>query len=209
MFDALTYNEMLKNIAKNSKRYEIENDTIAILFTRPDLETGRNILSSLEYYHFRTGKSINFYLPGYGAYWYDTYPDGRIVTEIDGVKWYFSNEMFVNFIEEIEQYSKFTYMGESELLLASYCNGQISYKNVLIFHLDRMIKDNAISSISEFFERLFRLCRNNETPHEISNALGWNKIKQVTSESILEKIPMGLGEVLLQEKYFCVQDMER
>lgn len=102
---------MLRNIARNSERYGIENDTIGILLTRPDLETGRDILNSLEYYHFWMGNSINFYLPGYGAYWDDTYPDRKVVTEIDGVKWYFSNEMFVRFEENMERYSSWKYSG--------------------------------------------------------------------------------------------------
>lgn len=68
MFDVLTYQKMLKEIKKNSKKYGITDDMVAILITRPDLATGKDILNSLEYYHFRTGYSINFYLPGYGAY---------------------------------------------------------------------------------------------------------------------------------------------
>lgn len=65
MFDALTYQKMLKEIKKNSEKYGITDDMVAILITRPDLATGKDILNSLEYYHFRTGRSINFYLPGY------------------------------------------------------------------------------------------------------------------------------------------------
>lgn len=80
MFDALTYQEMLKEIKKNSEKYGITDDVVAILITRPDLATGKDILNSLEYYHFRTGHSINFYLPGYGAYWTEEeYPDGKVV----------------------------------------------------------------------------------------------------------------------------------
>lgn len=41
MLDALTYQEMLKNIKGNIERYGIENDTIGILITRPDLDTGK------------------------------------------------------------------------------------------------------------------------------------------------------------------------
>lgn len=76
---------MLNDIVKNSERYGVEQDIIGVLLTRPGLETGQNILKNLEYYHFRTGKTINFYLPGYGAYWYDTYPDGQVVTKIGGI----------------------------------------------------------------------------------------------------------------------------
>lgn len=116
MFDALTYQEMLKEIKKNSEKYGITDDVVAILITRPDLATGKDILNSLEYYHFRTGHSINFYLPGYGAYWTEEeYPDGKVVTEIAGVKWSFSNQRFVEFIEDMEKYSKWRYSGESDL----------------------------------------------------------------------------------------------
>ncbi len=206
MLDALTYQEMLKNIERNSERYGIKNDTIGILLTRPDLETGRDILNSLEYYHFRTGKSINFYLPGYGAYWDDTYPDRKVVTEIDGVKWYFSNEMFVRFEENIERYSSWKYSGESELLLLEYKNNRISFENMMQFYLDQMLRDKVIFSIHNFFEQLFRLCKDKETLIEISGSLGRDKARQITLNRILEKIPMGLGEIFTQEKYFCVRN---
>lgn len=129
MFDALTYQEMLKEIKKNSEKYGITDDVVAILITRPDLATGKDILNSLEYYHFRTGHSINFYLPGYGAYWTEEeYPDGKVVTEIAGVKWSFSNQRFVEFIEDMEKYSKWRYSGESDLIFAEVKNGRLSYE---------------------------------------------------------------------------------
>ena len=109
MFDALTYQEMLKEIKKNSEKYGITDDVVAILITRPDLATGKDILNSLEYYHFRTGKSINFYLPGYGAYCGDEFTDKQAVTTINGTKWYFSNEMFVKFIDDLENITKWKY----------------------------------------------------------------------------------------------------
>ena len=99
---------MLKEIKENSEKYGTTYDIAAILITRPDLATGKDILNSLEYYHFRTSHFINFYLPGYGAYWTkEEYLDGKVVTEIDDVKWSFSNQRFAKFIEDIEEYSKF------------------------------------------------------------------------------------------------------
>lgn len=145
MFDALTYQEMLKEIKKNSEKYGITNDMVAILITRPDLATGKDILNSLEYYHFRTGHSINFYLPGYGAYWTEEeYPDGKVVTEIAGVKWSFSNQRFVEFIEDMEKYSKWRYSGESDLIFAEVKNGRLSYERAMEFHLDNMLRDKEI-----------------------------------------------------------------
>lgn len=63
MLEAITYQNMLKEI----KRSELLEDTIGILITRPDLETGKDIINSLGYYHHLTGKNINFFLPGFAA----------------------------------------------------------------------------------------------------------------------------------------------
>lgn len=208
MLDALTYQEMLKHIKGNIERYGIENDTIGILITRPDLHTGKSILNSLEYFHFRTGKTINFYLPGYGAYWNDTYPDGKVVTEINRVKWSFSNEMFTEFLSDLEKYSKWKYSGESELLLVDLKKGILSFDKIMQFHLDNMIRDNVIYSVHQFFEQLFRVCQDKETLNQVSNAFGLDKAKQITKERILDKLPVGLGNIFTQEKYFCVRNME-
>lgn len=209
MYEALTYQIMLEDISDNIKKYGILNDTIGILVTRPDLPSGKSILNSLEYFHFRTGKILNFYLAGYGAYWPNSeYPDGKIVSVIDGVNWSFSNQKFVQFISELEKYSKWSYSGESELLLIELKNGILSYKNVMLFHLDNMIRDNVIQSIHLFFEQLFRICANKETMNQISNALGNNKLKQISKEKILENIPLEMGKVFMQQKYFCVKNIQ-
>lgn len=209
MFDALTYQIMLEEIKDNVRRHGILDDIIGILLTRPDLPTGKNILNSLEYFHFRTGKSVNFYLPGYGAYWPKAdYPDGKIVTVIDGVNWSFSNQMFAQFISQLEKYSKWQYSGESELLLVELKNGILSYENMMQFHLDNMIRDNVIQSVHQFFEQLFRICSDKETLNQISNAFGIDKLKQISKEKLLEKMPLDIGNVLTQEKYFCIKNMQ-
>ena len=210
MFDALTYQEMLKDINSNVERYGVLDDTIGILITRPDLITGKNILNSLEYFHFRTGKSVNFYLPGYGAYWpQKEYPDGKEVTTIDNVKWSFSNKMFAQFINELEEFSKWKYSGESELLFVELKNGILSYENVMQFYLDNMLRDNTISSVHQFFEELFRICQKTDSINQISNVIVLNKAKQISKENLIGEIPMGIGKIFTQEKYFCVRNLRR
>ena len=209
MFDALTYQIMLEEINRNARVKGVLNDSIGILITRPELPTGKDILNSLEYYHFRTGKSVNFYLPGYGAYWNSDYPDGKIVTTIDNVNWSFSNQMFALFIEDLEKYSKWQYSGESELLLVDLKEGILSYQNMMQFYLDKMIRDGVIYSVYQFFEDLFRICKDKASLDQISNTFGMNKAKQVSLDVLLEKLPLGLGNVFTQEKYFCVKNMER
>ena len=205
-----TYQEMLKEIKKNSEKYGITDDVVAILITRPDLATGKDILNSLEYYHFRTGHSINFYLPGYGAYWTEEeYPDGKVVTEIASVKWSFSNQRFVEFIEDMEKYSKWRYSGESDLIFAEVKNGRLSYERAMEFHLDNMLRDKAIISVNQFFEKIVRIGQEGRSMNQIGNKLGIDKGKQVVFDALLEKMPMHMGDVIKQEKYFCVKNIQK
>lgn len=209
MYEALTYQGMLEEIAYNVRNKNIMNDTIGILVTRPDLPTGKEILNSLEYFHFRTGKTINFYLPGYGAYWPRTeYSDRKEVVEIDGVKWFFSNEKFVQYIEDLEKYSKWEYSGESELLLIELKEGKLSYKCMLQFYLDNMIRDGVIVSIHQFFEKVMRICSQTNSAKQISNAMGIDKAKQIMMDKLLEKLPADMGIIFGQERYFCVRNLE-
>ena len=209
MIDALTYQIMLEEINRNAREEGVLNDSVGILITRPELPTGKDILNSLEYYHFRTGKLVNFYLPGYGAYWNSDYPDSKIVTTIDNVSWSFSNQMCALFIEDLEKNSKWQYSGESELLLVDLKEGNLSYEKMMQFYLDKMIRDGIIYSVDQFFEDLFRICKDKDSLNQISNAFGMNKANQVSIDVLLDKLPLGLGNVFIQEKYFCVKNMER
>lgn len=205
MLGAITYQNMLRDINNN----QVAEDAIGILITRPDLEVGKSILNSLNYYHHLSGYSTNFYLPGYGAYWYGTYPDGRVVTKIDGVEWSFSDEMFVCFINDLEKYSKWEYSGESELLMLEYKDNILSYDNMMQFYLDNMMRDKVIDSVPSFFQQLFRMCKKDKSLKDISNTFGKDKLIQVTKETVLSNIPLSLTNIFTQEKYFCVKKCNR
>ena len=209
MIQALTYQEMLHKIKDKARENGIIDGYVGILITRPDLETGKNILKSLEYYHYLTRGNIIFYLPGYGAYWYGAYPDGKVVTEIDGVQWSFSNKEFVQFIHEMENYSKWKYCGESELLLLHTKDGILSYEVMMQFRLDNMLRDKVIDSIPSYFQELFRLFENKDSLEQISDALGMDKLVEMAGEGILDKLPGGVGKLIKHEKYLCVKNMKK
>lgn len=153
MFEAIEYQKMLVNISKN----EFAEDIVGILITRPELHVGKEIMKCLNYYHHASGECVNFYLPGYGAYWYGAYPNGEVVSKIDDVDWSFSDKLFNSFKNDLENYSKWEYSGESELMLLSCKNGVFSFDNAIIRHLDQMLRYKVINSVSAFFESLFRV----------------------------------------------------
>ena len=116
--------------------------------------------------------------------------------------------MFSKFISELEKYSKLKYSGESELLLVELKDGALSYERMMQFYLDGMIRDGVINSVHQFFEQLFRICQDKDTLNQISNAFGVDKLKQISKEKLLEKMPLDQGDVFAQEKYFCVKNMK-
>lgn len=176
MLEAITYQAMLEDISRNN----ILEDTIGILITRPELEVGKDILSSLNYYHHASSKNVNFYLPGYGAYWHGTYPDGRVVTKINGVDWSFSDSMFVQFVGELQAHSSWRYSGESELLMLEYKNGVLRFEKVMRFYLENMLRDNLIHSTSSFFQQLLTACGQDKSPGGLSDRLAQAGAIQVT-----------------------------
>ncbi|AFL99883.1 hypothetical protein Desde_1464 [Desulfitobacterium dehalogenans ATCC 51507] len=202
MLQALEYKDILSDIEEN----DLSNDIIGILLARPKSDAGRTIVDSLPYYHHRSGKNVNFYLPGYGAYWHNAYPDEEHIVSIEGTRWSFSNTMYAKFIEDFEKESTWKYSGESELILLDCHNQKLDYSKILVFHLDAMLQDKTISSVNSFFEKLFRFFAQNSTIVQFSNRMGSETLGQVTLSTILEKLPLNLGALFVKAKHYAIID---
>lgn len=203
MIDAITYTDMLKHVRNN----ELIEDTIGILITRPDLQTGNSILKSLNYFHHLTGNSINFYLPGYGAYWSgDRYPDMNIVARINGVDWSFSYKSFVDFIEALEEVSRWKYSGESELLLIPYHNEMLDFCEVAVFHLDAMMNDGTISSVSSFITGLSRCVKRDNSVPSITTRGAIKSVSKTVIDEIIDKLPTYISKSISRGKHYLCKD---
>lgn len=118
----------------------------------------------MNYYHHLSGHNTNFYLPGYGAYWYGTCPDVQVVTKINGVDWSYSDQMFASFINDLQNHSKWKDSGEGELLMLEYKDGILFY--------DNMMRDRVIVSTASFFQQLFETCKGKKSLKDVSNVFG-------------------------------------
>ena len=206
MIDAITYADMLAHIEKNG----LISDTIGLLLTRPDLHTGKDILKSLDYFHHLTGHSINFYLPGYGAYWSkQEYSDMTTVTQIDGVDWSFSYKAFVEFVEALEDFSKWKYSGESELLLIPYIYGSLDYSNVGMFHLDAMLNDGTISSVSSFMTAMSRSAKRNIQLKSIVAKGAARVVTKAVVEEIIDSLPKHIAKPIKRGKHYICRNFSK
>ena len=205
MLAAITYESMIKSMTESP----LQQNMIGILLARPTSKSGKDIIETLPYYHHRSGENIHFYLPGYGAYWCGTYPDEQNVIVIDGVPWSFSNQKYVEFIEALEKRSTWQYSGESELLLVECANNALDYSNVLRFHLDAMLRDNAISSINVLFESIFRYASQQNELLRIGHMTGRKTLEQITMDYILEQLPKFFNGVIKKGLHYLFHNYSR
>ncbi len=206
MIEALTYKDILDHIRRN----DFVEDTIGVLITRPSLATGKDILEELNYYHHLTGNSINFYLPGYGAYWNaKEYPDMKVVTEIDGTDWSFSDRAFVSFINVLEEVSKWKYSGESELLLIPYYDSKLDFSNVAVWGLDAMLKDEAISSVSQFITDLSRIARRNNAVKSIAVKGVAKCVTKTIVQEMMDLLPKNVCKALKRGRHYICKDFSK
>lgn len=206
MIEAITYADMLEHIRNN----DLVEDTVGILLTRPDLQTGEEIMGSLNYYHHLTGYNINFYLPGYGAYWNDAeYPDMRFAADINGVSWSFSDKAFVSFVNTIENVSRWKYSGESELLLIPYHDKNLDYSNVAVFRLDAMLKDDAISSISNFITCLSRNAKHNNSVNSLALKGATKSVAKTLAQGLIDKALKDFPNPIRKGKHYICKNFSR
>ena len=132
MIEVVTYSDIVKSVKEVDSRRpirmsfmdsvdpvssnamaEMNNKTrkgclVGVLFCNPNTSFCKTeILSNLNYFHHRSGKNINFFCCGYGAYW----PPGKFldqitVVSVDGVDWNYSDQALISVIREFEEKTK-------------------------------------------------------------------------------------------------------
>lgn len=206
MIEAITYENLIENLIK---KYGTESKcVIGILLgnsNSPFMREG--ILSRIDYYHHRSGNNIDFYFPGYGAYWYNECGKQEIVCSIENVDWLFSSKLYSDFIEKIENQSKWKYSGETELLLLTFSNGELNFKEVMIFWLDKMVEKGIIYSPSNFFEEIFRLFKKKSSVYYNSDILTIKGIGNDILEIVKDKIP--ILKMFTRNKWFCIKNISK
>ena len=192
-----------------------KHSLVAVLFCSAKTEFCKNeILNSLSYLHHRSGKAINIFCCGYGAYWpEDKYPDLEQVTKIEGVNWLYSDKAFVSVVEEFEEKTNWRYSGENELLLLDVVPSSepkiLNINNAIICNLEQMKKDNAFSSVRSLFEKLIRYCATTESADAwtFSDAQGLNIAKNLLKDTILGFLPKNLQTSYKKAESYVIREI--
>ncbi|MDM0464162.1 hypothetical protein QTG96_12420 [Clostridium perfringens] len=205
MLDALTFEKMIKKLEEQQKSFKV----IGIIFCNPNHKFAKEqILDRIDQYYYGSSEYIDFYLPGYGAYWNDKYDDKQVVCKVNGIKWYYSEKEYRNFINKLEEVSKWKYSGECEVLFLEYKNKSLDFKNSISIWLDKAIQDKKIYSVPSEFEKIFRYCRSGKNLNQISNKACSKSLVNTGIEEVI-KVTGIFGKLYSNSNYAVTKNLNK
>ena len=115
----------------------------------------------------------------------------------------------MEFINALEEISRWKYSGESELLLIPYHDGKLDFSSVAVFCLDAMLKDEAISSVSRFITELSRSVRRNNGVKSIA-AKGVAKcVTKAIAQEMIDIFLKNVSKALKRGRHYVCKDFSR
>lgn len=191
----------------------IRHSLVAVLFCNPNTAFCKNeILGSLNYLHHRSKHYVNIFCCGYGAYWpTEKYPDRRVVSNIDGAEWSYSDKSLVDAVEEFEARTKWKFSGENELLILdvspSRDESELRINDSIVCNLEKMSRDKAFTSVRAFLESLIRYVSSDTAANawDFSDRQGSQAGKNLLKETVLSLLPTSLQEAYRKAEDYAVR----
>lgn len=202
------------------ERTELWSKLVGVLFCLPTSKTGKEeILPNLDYFHHRSALFVDFFCVGYGTH-PGTGPDElrpAPVSVVDNAQWRFSSQEFNNCRAAIESLTKWQFSGETDLLLAvarKPKSGQatLDYSCAIACNLEEMIRDEAITSVRAFFEKLFQFGEQFTGPDpvwKLSDKLGVQSATGLLEDAVLTLVPEVVRKRYKAARHFAVSNVGR
>jgi len=164
-----------------------EKRIVGIVMARYDIAVTRNIINDCyQYWHYNTGKSLDFFWAGYGAY---LCPDDQTNTKMilnfneNQNRAYFDLEAFISIKNEINSKLKNQYKDRIQLVLLNYSNGKLHFDESFQIDLEKNLDEN-YASIREIVEWITNECHSTYDVVSLAKKLKrnnlWKTIKGVT-----------------------------
>lgn len=205
MFAASTYDEIIK------QEKLIENKEIVVfLFVKPTNQDAVDIIQEFEYIHYNSSKYCSVYAIGYSndlQKQSDTHY--RKVCEILNSDWYFSSKAFVEFKDNLEKRIKWTYSGETEILVLQNNPGKhdpLNFTNYVAVDLNKGLREGYIDSFQRFMESLVRSARGAVTAKDVVSDIRRIRVsvKNIIAEAIdgSKKIPKPAKQIIKDRLFY-------
>jgi hypothetical protein len=148
---------------KVSSKYDYgEKRIVGIMLARYDISLTKNVISDCyQYWHYNTGKFLDIFWAGYGAYLCpDEQSSTKMILDFSGNndRLYFDLEAFISIKNEFNQVYDKKYKDHIELILANYYGGHIHFDEAFKIDLEKNLDEN-YSTIRQLVELITYECR--------------------------------------------------
>ena len=210
--DETQWDSVRVNIQKLSK-------LVGIIFCLPDTKIAKDeIFPFLEYLNVRSGDLVDFFLPGYGTDWPAEYQaDPKTVATVKGAKLMFSAEAFNKLRADLAAKTTWFYSGETDLILltAKYSalgSSPISFAPSNAVNLEKMLKDQAITSVRSYLEQISALAdkyEGNDPVSYLSDQFGVKIGGEFLENALLSLVPAPIKDAWKAAKHHAVQSIAK
>lgn len=108
-----------------------ESGIVMVMMARYTIDAVKKMLSeNYEYWHLSSGKTLDIYLAGYGAY-LPSENANRDNKPVEGTNLFFNNRAFKTFKDALYSDLGLKYDDRIELFLLNYTDGKVQYVNAL------------------------------------------------------------------------------
>lgn len=221
MVPADDFTKLLDSIAKNflnqgKRPSQNQVRMVGLVFARPNSPLAKSeIIPQLNDWHYRSGRSIDFYFAGY-ARTSDKDTD-RVQVRIPGAKsWWYSSSSFEVARNRVEISTSWQYGGSCELLLTNahfdttWKSASLDFATTICCQLDVMKTDKAIVSVERFFESVFRFAEKStgkDPTWGFSDKLGLSVGRSALQQVVLSLLPKSISAEYTRAQHFAVRDI--
>ncbi|MPQ30559.1 hypothetical protein E4V42_03795 [Clostridium estertheticum] len=158
------------------------------------------ILNYIERFNYRSDQYINFYLPGYleGS---RNCNNEKII--IDNKEYYFSANVYDEFLRKLEMDFYIDYPYIPVLLLLEYANGNFNMCNKIYIDLDS--ESLNIKKTGNMFDKIFSIAQKEVNLQEIKNDL----MKEEFKSGLLDRIIKAIDNSFILEIYDIGKKMRK
>jgi hypothetical protein len=201
MIPALTIDEIRKS-CRNRYAYD-ERRIIAIMIARYSDENSQNMIRRhYSFWHYMSGKALDIFWLGYGAYHFPGKPGQIRVGNIDDEpEVFFDTRIFVDGIKQLEYVSKLSYNDSIGILLCNYHNGSIHLDESVYFSIEKLVEDSQQRKLKDFSSMLIRECSSSSdvvsVTHKLRAKLAFYAMLEIKASALVEKVLSNIGKSLI------------
>lgn len=184
---------------------------VLLLLVQPTDEDASAFIDKFNYYHFEAGEDVTVFAGGYSQGDFQSiYRDARKACSVDGNHWWFSEQCFVKFKNQLEKRIKWRYSGEPEILILQRGAGKhshLDFSNYVAIDVCQGLREGYIDSVPRLMEALIQASKDEVRAKRVlkqATKLSSKRIVDTALQLVLEvsRCPASIKEVISNRAFY-------